>query len=86
MRLREPDNKKMNVLRLLPVYLLVVAILFTGHSTYLYLSGAEENLMWVGLGALGVLYFSVRSWFALRSVFLWGEEEEAQDQEDDESQ
>lgn len=67
----------MNIIRLLPVYLLVVAMLFFAHASYQYLTGQEEELLWVAVGGLAVLYFSVRSWFAVNWVFVWGEEEEA---------
>lgn len=83
MRFRNPDEKKMNALRLVPVFLLVVATFFTGHQTYLYLSGGEADTFLIFLGAAVMIYASVRSIFAMRRVFIWEHEEGGEDRENE---
>lgn len=75
MKFRDPDAKKTNLLQLLPVLFFVVTLIFAGHAVYQYAIGLEASLMWVGLWGILLLYFGARSWFALRKVFVWGEEE-----------
>lgn len=82
-RFRNPDEKKMNALRLVPVFLLVVATFFTGHQTYLYLSGGEADTFLIFLGAAVMIYASVRSIFAMRRVFIWEHEEGGEDRENE---
>ncbi len=82
MEFRQPEALKMNLFRLLPVYLLVAAVLFFAYATYQYLSGSEEDLLWVAVGGLATVYFTVRSWFAMRWVFVWGDEAEEVDDGD----
>ena len=74
MRFRKPEEKKMNILRLLPAFLLVVAVFFTGLQTYRYTTGLDQDPLWVIVGAVATLYFSIRTFFSVRQVFVWGDE------------
>ena len=74
MKFRNPKAKKLNAVHLLPLPLLVLALLFAVHSTYQYLTGVEETMLWMGVGWVAVFYFAARSWFAARKVFVWGDE------------
>ncbi len=74
MKFRHPERKKFNLFMLLPVAMLVLAIAFTIHSAYLYFSGTEEEILWLGIGAAAVVYFSFRTWFAAKQVFIIGDE------------
>lgn len=86
MRFRNPDDKKMNVLRLLPVFMLVVAVFFTGHQVYRYIAGYDETLAWVGIGAIAMIYFAVRTLHTVKRVFVWEHREgDGESDEDDQS-
>lgn len=74
MRFRNPEEKRMNFLRLVPVFALVVAIFITGHSLYRYLAGADDSVTWLVIGSVAMIYFSFRTLFAVRRVFVWGDE------------
>lgn len=94
MKFRYPDEPLKNLLRLLPVGLLVIAVFFTGHMGYRYLTGADETLAYVGIGAFVLIYSSVRTLHSLPRTFIWehregegGEAEEvAEDEESPESE
>lgn len=63
----------MNLVRLLPLVFWVVAVAFTIHSGYRYFSGVDESAFWFIVGAVAVVYFSVRSWLQVRVTFVWDE-------------
>lgn len=71
----------MNALRLLPVFLLVVAVFFTGAQLYRYLTGLDETATWVAVGAVALVYFSFRTLYAVRQVFVWESQEGQGEQE-----
>ncbi len=74
MRFREPDNMKMNIVRMMPFAFLVLAIVFTVIHGYRYAVGLDEENTWVLVGGVATIYFSVRSWFQARVVFVMGDE------------
>lgn len=74
MRLRNPNEKKMNILRLLPLFLLLPVLFLTGWEAYRYLTGAEESALWLGLWGAVSVYMVVRSVFAARKVFVWDDD------------
>ncbi len=74
MKFRNPDQKVLNIIRLVPLLFWVVAVAFAIHSGYRYFSGIDESAFWFVVGGAAVLYFTVRSWLQLRVTFVWDEE------------
>ncbi len=74
MKFRHPDQKLLNILRLLPMLFWVVALAFAIHSGYRYFTGIDESAFWFIVGSVAVLYFSVRSWLQMKVTFVWGDE------------
>lgn len=78
MEFREPDAKIKNAIRLLPAALLLLAVVFTGHQSYRYFAGLDDDPLWVVVGAVALIYFSFRTVHAMRTVLVW---EHAEDED-----
>ncbi len=79
MKFRDPEAKKLNALRLMPLPFLALALSFTAYSIYQHQIGADESMFWVAVGGAASVYFLLRSWFAVRSVFEFGDDVRTED-------
>ena len=78
MKFRRPDEKKMNVIRMMPFFFLLLAISFTGIHAYRYAVGLDAETTWLLVGGVATIYFGVRSWFQAKVVFVFDGDEDGQ--------
>lgn len=75
MRLRYPDQNAKNALRLMPVFLLILAIPLGIMMINDYLQGPRDNHLIPIFTVIFAIYFSFRAYHAVKIVFLFGDEE-----------
>ena len=79
-RFRNPEDKTMNLLRLMPVLLLPVALTFAGYVGYLYFTGQSEDALLLGIASAAAVYFAIRSFVQLKAVFVFGDDDDEEGQ------
>ena len=78
MKLRYPDEKLKNALRLMPLFLLVLATPLGAKILYDYFQGPQDNVLVPVFIVLFAFYFGFRAYHAVRVAFVFGDEEGAQ--------